>query len=434
MTAALSAEEMAFVQPSLHQASDMVLLSTLYPPAIGGSAVLFQNIYSRFTRYSCSVVTDCDISPGTDGDQLGVFVRRRQFATRRWGLLGLGQLWDHWRTVRALRSAPFHSQTLIHCARALPEGVSTLLGSLVYRWPYVCWAHGEELTTAELSREFAFLIKRAFASAAAVLANSYNTQRLLEGIGIPKEQIAVVHPGVDVGRFTPAVDATWLRQRYAANGETLLVTIARLQRRKGHDHAIQALRRLREHAPNVRYLIVGDGEERARLQGLAVEFGVSDCVFFTGAVPEADLPAYYAAADVFLHPNRICDADSEGFGIVFLEAQACGKPVIGGRSGGVPETMIEGETGFLVSGEDVEETAAMLRRLVNNQQLRSRMGDAGRRHVALRFSWEAAAHAVEDVHRQVIEHGTLRAARTVRADSSGTLVFGSPSSIARNHE
>src|SRR5262249_23536862 len=128
-----------------------------------------------------------------------------------------------------------------HCARALPEGVSTLLGYPFLRRGYLCWAHGEELTTASLSREFAFLLKRSFSSAAAILANSHNTMRLLENIGIAPEQIAVVHPGVDATRFTPDVDGSALKRQFAPHGETLICTIARLQRRKGHDHAIEAI-------------------------------------------------------------------------------------------------------------------------------------------------------------------------------------------------
>jgi phosphatidylinositol alpha-1,6-mannosyltransferase len=407
-------KECSSVSSPTPTATDIVLLSVLYPPAVGGSAVLYQNVYGRLARTTVSVVTDSEISPGPDGNQDGIYVYRRRFETKRWGVLGFGPLRDHRRTIRALRSVPFHERTLIHSSRALPEGVSVWLGSFFHRWRYLCWAHGEELTTAALSREFAFLLKRSFSSAAAVLANSHNTKSLLESIGIAPEQIAVVHPGVDATRFRPETDAAWLRQRYAPNGELLIVTIARLQRRKGHDHALQALAQLRRHVPNVRYLVVGDGEERPRLEALAEELGVRACAHFTGKVPEADLPAYFAAGDVFLHPNRIHEADSEGFGIVFLEAQATGRPVVGGNTGGVPETMIAGETGLLVSGEDVAETVSALRPLLENKALRSRMGEAGRRHVVQNFSWEKAARAVEEVHHQVLAHGTLRAARTSR--------------------
>jgi len=250
----------------IESGTDVLLVSELYPPAIGGSAVLFQNVYERFSRYSVSVLTDRESSPGEDGDQGGLYVYRRRFATRRWGVLGLGPLHDHWRTITAIRSIPRGPKALIHCARALPEAVSTLLGYPLLRRRYLCWAHGEELTEARLSREYAFLIKRAFSSAAAVLANSHNTLRLLEEIGLPPEHVAVVHPGVDASRFTPDVDGTQLRQQFAPHGETLICTIARLQRRKGHDHAIAAVAAVAQYTPDVRYLIVGDGEERRRLE------------------------------------------------------------------------------------------------------------------------------------------------------------------------
>jgi phosphatidylinositol alpha-1,6-mannosyltransferase len=236
----------------LHPAggTDLVLLSEIYPPAVGGSAVLWQNVYTRIRRYSVSIVTDGDTSPGPDGPDQAAQVYRRHFRTRRWGVSSVGALSDHRRTIRALRSVPFHRHTLIHCSRALPEGVSTLLSTIGRRRRYLCWAHGEELTTAALSREFAFLLKKVFGRAAAVFANSENTKRLLQNIGVDEEQIVVVYPGVDTTRFTPSVDTTALRRRYAPQGETLLVTIARLQRRKGHDHAIEAL--LGDHPPHER--------------------------------------------------------------------------------------------------------------------------------------------------------------------------------------
>jgi phosphatidylinositol alpha-1,6-mannosyltransferase len=287
-----------------------------------------------------------------------------------------------------------------------------MLREWLRRQPYLCWAHGEELTTAAQSRELAFLIKRAFSKAAAVFANSQNTRRSLEDIGIPAEQIAVIHPGVDVTRFHPETGSSALRKRLAPNGETLVVTIARLQRRKGHDHAIQALRLLLRPGPHVRYMIAGDGGEWPRLEALARELDVGDAAVFTGKVPETELTAYYTASDIFLHPTRVFESDTEGLGIVFLEAQATGKPVVGGCNGSVPETTIEGETGLLVSGEDVEETAAVLLRLVEDPAPRSRMGAAGRRHVASSFSWERAARAVAGVQHQVLAARALHAAPT----------------------
>src|SRR5207244_13456776 len=148
------------------------------------------------------------------------------------------------------------------------------------------------------------------------------------------------------------------RRRYAAGAsDGLLLSVGRLQRRKGHDVAIQAVAALRSRCPNVRYVIAGDGDERQRLERLVGEHHLEGRVLFAGIVADADLPAFYAACDVFLLPNRVDDGDIEGFGIVFLEAAASGRPVIGGDSGGVPEAVERDVTGLLVDGASVEAVA-----------------------------------------------------------------------------
>src|SRR5204863_6870733 len=129
-------------------------------------------------------------------------------------------------------------------------------------------------------------------------------------------------------RFSPAVDGSRVRQRFAPSGELLLVTVGRLERRKGHDVTLAALAALRDRLPPFRYVIVGDGAERARLDAIVGESGLGDIVSFTGEIPGDELPSYFAACDIFVHPNRVVDGyNFEGFGIVFLEAAACGKPV-----------------------------------------------------------------------------------------------------------
>src|SRR5262249_32016510 len=151
-------------------------------------------------------------------------------------------------------------------------------------------------------------------------------------------------------------------------------TVGRLQRRKGHDLTIETLAALKPALPHLRYVIVGEGEERARLEALVAHHGLSDRVTFAGAVAAEELPSYYAAADIFVHPNRVDAGDVEGFGIVFLEAAATGLPTIGGNSGGVPEA-IEGDvTGLLVDGTDVNELAIAVRRLAESATLRREMG------------------------------------------------------------
>jgi phosphatidylinositol alpha-1,6-mannosyltransferase len=183
----------------------------------------------------------------------------------------------------------------------------------------------------------------------------------------------------------------------------MLLSIGRLQRRKGHDLVIRALGACREFAPRLTYVVVGDGDERLRLEGLVAALGLGDRVTFEGEVPAAALPAYYAACDIFVMPNRVDGVDIEGFGIVFLEAAAAGRPTIGGKSGGVPEAIDENRTGLLVEGTDVEELAGALRRLAGSKDLRQRMGDAGRARVVGQFNWQRAADDVLRLHHALLE-------------------------------
>ena len=150
---------------------------------------------------------------------------------------------------------------------------------------------------------------------------------------------------------------------------------------------IRALAVLRREQPNVRYVIVGDGEERTRLMALARDLGVQDAVLFLGYQPAGLLPDYYRLCDVFAMPNReLPDGDTEGLGLVFLEAGACCKPVIGGRAGGAVNAVAHGRTGYLVEPNGPDDVTARLKELLADPALRREMGAAGRRHAVANFS------------------------------------------------
>lgn len=358
-----------------------LLLTELYPPAVGGSAELLANVYGRFRQSPVTVWTD---------------------KIRHWGLLHPIGFSQHVRLAWRLRRAAARTKMVVHCGRALPEGLDAWLSRLGGGARYVCWTHGEELTYVGTSRELRWLLRQVHRHASVVVANSRNTADLLRAGGVPADRIEVVYPGVDVSRFRPDVPAAAaVRARLARPGEAVLLTVGRLQRRKGHDLALQAVAALRRASKNVRYIIAGDGEERARLEQLTRELAIADHVTFTGKVAVDELPALFAAADIFVHPNRVENGDFEGFGIVFLEAAAAGVPVIGGNSGGVPEAIAPGVTGLLVSGTDADELVGALTRLLADGEVRRAMGAAGRRRVETTFSWEQAAAKMEAIHQRV---------------------------------
>ncbi|MFP4389697.1 MAG: glycosyltransferase family 4 protein, partial [Desulfococcaceae bacterium] len=238
----------------------------------------------------------------------------------------------------------------------------------------------------------------------AVIANSRNTRRILEEIGVPPQKIQTIHPGVDAHRFSSEADGNAVRARYGIGDSPLLLTVGRLQKRKGHDMVIRALATVRKRFPGVRYLVVGAGDEEEGLRSLALDLGVSDAVVFAGKLPEEDLPSCYAACDLFIMANRTVNQDIEGFGMVFLEANAAGKPVIGGVSGGTQDAIVDGETGFRVDAEGPAAIATAIERLLADPDLRKRMGCAGRRRVEREFGWDR----VVEKTRRVAERAGLR--------------------------
>lgn len=380
-------------------AARALLLSELFPPAVGGTPVLFEAIYSRLDAPVTVLTHVLPAAAREDAVRVGMHVVRRPLASARWGMLDPRAALSHLRFAGAARALGSRRDTVVHCARTIPEGVAAWLSRGLGGPPYVCWSHGEDLATARQSREFTALTRRVCHGAAAHIVNSRNTRTMLEAFGVPPARIDVVYPGVDAERFHPGVDGSAIRARAGRDG-LLLLSVGRLQRRKGHDLVIRALARLGPDRP-ARYVIVGDGEERARLEALAVSAGVRDRIEFAGQVPADQLPHYYAACDLFLLPNRVDAGDVEGFGIVFLEAAASRRPVIGGNSGGVPEAIAQDETGLLVSGTDVEELAAAISLLADSPERRHAMGAAGRRRVCAEFTWDRAAAQVSEIHARV---------------------------------
>jgi len=176
----------------------------------------------------------------------------------------------------------------------------------------------------------------------------------------------------------------------------VILTVGRLIERKGHDIVIRAMARLASEFPAARYVVVGDGPRGPYLRDLVASVALQDRVVFVGEVRKEDLPLYYQAADVFAMVSRARErqGDVEGFGLVYLEAGACAKPVVAGRSGGVPDAVVDGVTGLLVSPESVEEVADALARLLRDRELAAKLGQAGRQRVEREMNWENTVRSV----------------------------------------
>jgi phosphatidylinositol alpha-1,6-mannosyltransferase len=229
--------------------------------------------------------------------------------------------------------------------------------------------------------------------------SNYTRDRFASAFG-PQAALERLSPGVDTDRFEPdSVARAELRARYGLGGRPVVLCLSRLVPRKGQDILIRALPAIRERIDDAVLVIVGGGPYRSTLHQLAHEFGVAEHVVFTDGVPADELPAHHAMADVFAMPCRTRGAglDVEGLGIVYLEASASGVPVVAGRSGGAPESVVDGETGLVVDGEDVGAVAAAVGDLLADPARAAQMGAAGRRWVVDNWQWRTKAQRLGEL-------------------------------------
>jgi phosphatidylinositol alpha-1,6-mannosyltransferase len=230
--------------------------------------------------------------------------------------------------------------------------------------------------------------------------SEYTHDRLAPALG-GRTRLAQLSPGVDVDAFTPDVDGSAVRARYGLGEAPVVVCVSRLVPRKGQDVLIQAMPAIAARVKQAALLIVGGGPYEQKLRALADRVGVADRVVFTGPVPAAELPAHFAAGDVFAMPcrTRRLGMDVEGLGIVFLEASASGLPVVAGDSGGAPDAVRDGITGLVVDGRDVAAVAQQVSGLLADPQRAERMGAAGRRWTEQAWQWDAAADRLAELLR-----------------------------------
>ena len=202
-------------------------------------------------------------------------------------------------------------------------------------------------------------------------------------------QMVKIAPGIDVDHFSPQ-DATQLRKELKLENKRVIVSVGRLVHRKGQDHLIESLPEILKSIPDAHVLMVGQGPYLPNLKKLVARHDVAEHVSFIGRIQYAQLPQYICAGDVFAMPSRsrFFGLEVEGLGIVYLEASACGLPVIAGSSGGAPDAVLDGVTGFVVDGQNNQEIAAAAIKLLSDIDGAKKMGAAGRKWIIENWRWE----------------------------------------------
>ena len=367
-----------------------LVLTELFLPTKGGTAVWFAEVYQRLSGKETHIVT-ADVPGAAEVDASHPNsvhrINMRRVAWLRPESLGMYvNLF-----AKSLWLALTHRFDAIHAGRALPEGLSAWAVARLTFHPVVIYAHGEELTTWGRGGKYKAM-RFALRHADRVIANSEFTRNELIKMDVNPTRIALIYPGVDVARFRPGLACADLRQSVNVTSDgKLILSVGRLSRRKGFDRIIQALPALIHTGLNVQYAVIGIGEDQEYLLNLARAHGVAERVHLLGHVSADDLPRWYNACDIFAMPNREINGDTEGFGMVFLEAAACGKPSLAGIAGGTGAAVLDEETGLRLDGTDGQTIHAALVRLLGDTILAAQLGKNGLTRAVKEFSWDSVA-------------------------------------------
>ncbi|MFJ9579495.1 glycosyltransferase family 4 protein [Streptomyces sp. NPDC101191] len=264
----------------------------------------------------------------------------------------------------------------------------------------VATTHGHEAGWAQLPAARQLLGRIGEGTDTLTYLGEYTRSRIASALGpAAAARMTQLTPGVDEKTFHPDSGGSEVRGRLGLSDRPVVVCVSRLVPRKGQDTLILAMPEILRRVPEAVLLIVGGGPYEQELRKLAVSTGVAGSVRFTGAVPWSELPAHYGAGDVFAMPcrTRRGGLDVEGLGIVYLEASATGLPVVAGDSGGAPDAVLDGETGWVVRGGVPEDTADRVATLLLDPELRARMGERGRQWVEERWRWDLLADRLREL-------------------------------------
>ncbi|MEV6169779.1 glycosyltransferase family 4 protein [Streptomyces sp. NPDC051954] len=297
-------------------------------------------------------------------------------------------------TRRAVGLLRGHGCTSVWFGAAAPLGLMAPALRAAGAERLVATTHGHEAGWAQLPAARQLLRRIGESTDTITYLGEYTRSRIAGALTAhAASRMVQLPPGVDEKTFHPGSGGAQVRARLGLTDRPVIVCVSRLVPRKGQDTLILAMPRILAKEPEAVLLIVGGGPYEKDLRRLAAETRVTDSVRFTGAVPWSELPAHYGAGDVFAMPcrTRRRGLDVEGLGIVYLEASATGLPVVAGDSGGAPDAVLDGETGWVVRGGSAEEAADRIVTLLADSELRRRMGERGREWVEEKWRWDLLA-------------------------------------------
>jgi len=381
-----------------------LLITWDFPPQKGGIQTLLYSLYAPMKGLCTVIAPQSDInSQGFDALSDIRIIRAGFFKRFLPNIFFIALFWfdSFIKLINTLRN---NGIRVIHSGH-IRATIPCLLLKIFFKKPYIVWTYALEITDKRVENFTRLLLKGA---EKIITISEYTKSHLLE-LGLPLSKIEILHPPVDNKFLESEYDGRSIRRRYGISNETkIILTVARLaelQRYKGIDRVIEALNIVKRSYNNFVYIVCGDGDLKEYYKKLARDSGLADQILFPGNVSDEELPFYYAGCDLFIMVSREEVTRkgilAEGFGIVFLEANACGKPVIGGRSGGISDAVADGETGILVDPNNVNEIADAILKLLTDEKLAKEMGRKGRERVLKEFTVDVAVNKLRRVIDEV---------------------------------
>ncbi|MDD4995500.1 MAG: glycosyltransferase family 4 protein [Patescibacteria group bacterium] len=361
---------------------DKSLLITLeFPPQKGGIANYLANLYSRLPSDKVFV-----LAPKTKGSQ--EYDATCAYKIMRGNLL-TSYIWPHWLMLyfRVKTLVKKHKITMLHISHVLPVGYIAYRLNQTLKLRYAVFCHGLDILKAQATPQKKQRLIKILNKASGIVVNSEYTRGLISGLGVPDSKVLVVYPCPAFVPNRETIETYDVVAKYGLSEKRVLLSVARLVERKGIDKVLECLPRLYEKFKDIIYVIVGDGPDINRLAKIVDDLKIHNLVRFAGSVSDQDMSKFYSIAEVFALPSRQIGPDVEGFGMVYLEANLFGLPVVGGRSGGVPEAVIDRQTGLLVNPNDTNDIYQAINDLMTDREWAKTLGENGRVRAENDFQW-----------------------------------------------
>jgi glycosyltransferase involved in cell wall biosynthesis len=293
---------------------------------------------------------------------------------------------------------------IIHAHFAYPEGFAGFLARRLVKVPFVLTLHGYDILTepsikygVRLEKRFDSMIRKVLAEVDKVFVASEHVYKAAKSAGCPPEHLVLLPNGVDIERFNPRLDGSLIRKMLGVADRPVVFTLRWHEPKNGIEYLIRAVPHVLREVPEAVFVIGSDGPLMGYHESLAENLGIDDHIMFAGRIPRKDLPSYYAASDLFVIPSVV-----EAFGLVTVEAMACGKPVIGANVGGIPEIIVDGVNGFLIEPKNPEKIAEKVVVLLENPKLRRKMGQNGRKLAEEKFDIQKRVRKIVSVYERLL--------------------------------